>query len=217
MRIDYNELLDNLSYLKRQEIIKEIYNFIIYDVPDWDIVGNNPNLLHQRIKFPLNILKELLYCEMIERSREYGTKQDYSNTFLRKLDLSEFDLSDIDVTYWNLSYTNVNLNPQKVENKSLYKTNCRGLNLSGKDFTDVDVCGANLEDTMANIDPQGVRNKDLSNTNCKGLNFEGKDFTGVNVSSANLEGTCADICLYSEPMNIESHIKRLILQKVNRR
>ena len=29
MRTDYNELLDNLSYLKRQEIIKEIYNFIV--------------------------------------------------------------------------------------------------------------------------------------------------------------------------------------------
>ena len=167
MRIDYNELLDNLSYLKRQEIIKEIYNFIIYDVPDWDIVGNNSYLLHKRIKFPLSIVRELLYQESIEYTSAFGLKQKYGVSFLRKLDLSELDLSDIDVTSWDLSYTNVNLNPQKVENKSLYKTNCRGLNLSGKDFTDVDVCGANLEGTMANIDPQNVKNKSLHATNCK--------------------------------------------------
>lgn len=159
MRTDYNELLDNLSYLKRQEIIKEIYNFIIYDVPDWDIVGNNSYLLHKRIKFPLSIVRELLEKENIEYTRAFGVKQNYGVSFLRKLDLSELDLSDIDVTSWDLSYTNVNLNPQKVENKSLYKTDCRGLNLSGKDFTDVDVCGANLEGTMANIDPQNVKIK----------------------------------------------------------
>lgn len=72
--------------------------------------------------------------------------------------------------------------------------------------------GANLEGTMANIDPQKILNKSLFTTNCKGLNFEGKDFTGVEVTCANLEETHADLGFRSD--DIESHIKKIILQKV---
>ena len=204
MEIDYNTLLkiSHLTEAQQDAIVREIYHFLEIEVPDWDIEGNNPNLLHQRIKLPLEILQKILYlnaqnmrCINWEYSNEYQKHpvEKYSVFLLRKLDLSELDFSNKVVAGLDLSYTNANLDPQTVRVKNLQETNCQGLDLKGKDFTGVEIEGANLKETGADIDPQTIYRKSLWGTNCQGLNLKDKDFTDVNVKVANLKGTGANL------------------------
>lgn len=190
--IKRDELSHELYLENPTEVIEEIHHFITYNVPNWDIKGNNPYLLHHRIKLPLNILKNILIREW-RKNIQNEANHPFDILFLRKLDLSELNLSNIDIRKWNLSYTNINLDPQLVKNKSLRYTNCAGLNFEGKDFTDVDLLGTNLKNTKAEINPQTIKNKSLCNTNCCGLNFKEKNFTDVNIYGANLEKTEANL------------------------
>ena len=202
MEIDYNDLLkiSNLSGISQDKMIKIIYEFLIGKVPDWDTRGNNPYLLHKRLKFPLEILREILYLNYLEIQYAYDDEDiyqtrpvKYSVDLLRKLDLSELDFTGWDISNLDLSYTNAKINPQTVRDKSLQGTNCKGLDFSNVDFTDVDIEGANLEETGANIDPQTIKDKSLWETNCTSLNLRDKDFNEVYVVRASLEGTGASI------------------------
>ena len=120
-----------------------------------------------------------------------GRRVVIPNRFLRKLDLSEISFENKDLTNTNLSYTNINLNPQKVHNRSLCFSNLEGLNLFDKDFTNVNIIGCNLRKTGAFIDPQKVFNRDVSCANLEGLNLQNMNFDGVNIENTNLKNSGA--------------------------
>ena len=228
MEIDYNDLLkiSNLSGISQDKMIKIIYEFLMGKVPDWDTRGNNPYLLHKRLKFPLEILREILFLNYLEIQYAYDDEDiyqtrpvKYSVDLLRKLDLSELDFTGWDISNLDLSYTNAKINPQTVRDKSLQGTNCKGLDLSYKSFFNVDVRGANLEDTNASLDPQEIYQKSLRGTNCKGLKFKTKtvydflgtidivNFNGVDIDGANLLET--NVQLSTEKAIKEMNIRSL--------
>jgi len=115
------------------------------------------------------------------------------DTYLKYIDFRDISFDGIDITLHDFEGTNINIDPQKVKNKSLYGINLKGIDLSGKDFTDVNIEYTNLEETKANINPQKLISKSLLGTNLKGIDLSNADFTGVDIREANLEETKANI------------------------
>ena len=121
---------------KMIEVIKEE----LYNLEEYDTSIVKP---YKRVKLHKNIINAVFF-----------DKEDNSNFTveeMRKLDLSEIDFLEKNMENKDYSYTNINFDPQKIKNKSLYNTNLKGTDLFAKDFTDVDIRSANLNETSATI------------------------------------------------------------------
>lgn len=157
----------------------------------FNIVKENKDSLKEgeRIQFNSAVLNHLV----TEFTDNYFNLSREDRSMLRYIDLSEVCFDNRKVSERDYSNCNAKIDPQKVKNKNLYRTNLKNVDMHLYDFTDVEVERANLEGTGANIDPQRVKNKSLYNTNLAGLNLSDKEFDGVGVVGANLEGTGANI------------------------
>ena len=97
---------------------------------------------YKRIKLHKNIINAVFFS---------ADEPNFTIEEMRKLDLSEVDFTGKDMSNKNYSYTNINFDPQKIKNKSLYHINLKSVDMFNKDFTDVDIRGANLTETKATI------------------------------------------------------------------
>lgn len=77
---------------------------------------------------------------------------NFTNKEMRKLDLSRLCFDNEVMDGINLSYTNVHIDPQKVQDKSLANVNLEGTHLYGKSFDGTVLYGTNLKFTEALID-----------------------------------------------------------------
>ena len=196
---EYIKRLENKSIEEKEKILNKII-LSLKKIPNYDIEGNHPRLLHTRIHYPKEFLQIILIDTNLFRNVE--------TVVLKKIDLSELDFTGCDVSGLDLSYTNVDINPQTIKDKSLFETNCEGLNFKNKDFTGVSLAFSNLENTSADINPQTIKDKCLYQTNCKGLNFVDRDLAGVDIRGACLAGIGANLS-----KEIERRVNQLILQR----
>lgn len=105
---------------------------------------------------------------------------------LKYIKLIEIDFEQQNVEGIDFTETDVNIDPQRVKNKSLKKTILNGLDFSGKSFEGVNVEGANFTGALnVNLDPQKIKKRSLRGTILSGINFKDKSFDKVIVVETN--------------------------------
>lgn len=180
--LELDKLKPYFDYKKDKKIKLDL------DPKDLFMVILNPNILSKKnglhIKFYDAIIKPIYKNDNKFMPIEY----------LRMLDLSSIKLDDLNIEGMDLSYTNINVDPQKVDSKSVKNVNFEGMDLKDKNFNDVFVLGAKFKDCQnLNIDPQKVKYKNISYVDFENIDLRGKCFDDTLVIFTNFKGTNADI------------------------
>lgn len=152
----------------------EIYNSVKNEILE------NKDKISKHIKLRLDIIKEILPLILKDKDSNIIKYLDFSDVSFDKIDVREVDFT---------GSIGVNLDPQKVYKKSLYKTKLGNIDFKGKSFDGVNVQFADFTNTEnVNLDPQTVKGKSLYCSNVNGINFAFKLFSKVDVRGANFTG-----------------------------
>ena len=149
----------------KRETIKQMVEIIKEELEDLEDYDTEIIREYARVKLHKNIINAIFFKE--EDNPNFTIEE------MRKLDLSEVDFDSKDLSNKDYSYTNINFNPQKIKNKSLFYTNLAGTDMFGKDFTDIDIRGTNLTYSNANITLTTIRSIN-SDTILEGCHIFGK-------------------------------------------
>ncbi len=177
------------------ELEKVLQNIVCDDYTDIEVVDNHEEVVEVSKPFMIRVKEYFKTRKMVREATEEFVLQ---REFKYRVDFEGEDLSlvcfdKMSVAGLNLRGTNAHINPQKVQEKSLFHCNFEGLDFSKVDFTDCFIKGISLEGTNAHIDPQRVYNKDLSGCDLEGLDLSDASFENTIIKFANLKNTNASI------------------------